>query len=173
MSGGERGSMNDEERSYEKIERDDLLRLAALARADREGLFARRPRLGELYKSQLFCVALCQGAALHFVDRRNGIKDFDIWTFFAEHPNGRIPVRRRAKADFGLSKFGRNPGDQGVTGRRVDFMMRAIRVGDGEDLVAAIRSYLGERRTKSSRSLAEKAVVIIEPEELCGVVVWP
>jgi hypothetical protein len=34
-------------------------------------------------EDSLVCVALCQGAALHFVDGENGVKDFDVWTFYA------------------------------------------------------------------------------------------
>jgi hypothetical protein len=56
-------------RSYEPIDHEDLGRLAEIARLDRENLFARKPRyrvLGE----RLICVALCQGAALHFSTAR-------------------------------------------------------------------------------------------------------
>ena len=27
--------------------------------------------------------ARCQGAALHYVNERNGVKDFDVWSFYA------------------------------------------------------------------------------------------
>ena len=35
---------------------------------------------------QIIAVALCQGAALHYVNGSNGIKDLDVWTFYAERP---------------------------------------------------------------------------------------
>lgn len=79
--GGE--STNVGERSYEKIESKDLTRLGTLASKDRERFFSRNPDLSRLYRDRVLgvAVALCQGAALHFVDGQNGIKDFDVWTF--------------------------------------------------------------------------------------------
>lgn len=40
------------------------------------------------------------------------------------------------------------------------------------DPVEAIRRYLARRATPSARALAEKAVVLIEPARLQGVVGW-
>jgi hypothetical protein len=59
------------ERSFEPITDEDLARLSALARADREELFGRKPLLGQRYAHRVLCVALCQGAALHYLDGRN------------------------------------------------------------------------------------------------------
>src|SRR5262245_43936354 len=72
-------------RSLEKITDSDLERLCELAQSDLRSLFERRPQLGRLYAERLLCIALCQGAALHYVDGRNGVKDFDVWSFFASH----------------------------------------------------------------------------------------
>jgi hypothetical protein len=33
---------------------------------------------GRLYADRLFAVALCQGAALHYIDGKNGVKDLDV-----------------------------------------------------------------------------------------------
>lgn len=55
----------------------DLNRLAEIARLDQEDFFARKPRYRVL-RQESVCVALCQGAALHFVDGENGVKDFDV-----------------------------------------------------------------------------------------------
>jgi hypothetical protein len=80
--------------------------LAQLARLDREDLFARKPRYRALGE-RLICVALCQGAALHYVDGKNGVKDFDVWTFYAAHlDNPDYPWRRRKAVDFCDPKFG-------------------------------------------------------------------
>ncbi len=98
------------QRSYAKILPKHLNHLASMARSDLEAFFYRNPELARLYRRRLLCVLLCQGAALHFVDGHNGVKDFDVWTFFAEHPQRRFPRRRRiTNADFGPSVFGRNP----------------------------------------------------------------
>src|SRR4029077_16662818 len=92
----------------------------------------------------------------------NGIKDFDVWTFFAHSPSHRFPPRRPVmNADFGPSKFGRHSGDDGLAGRRVDFIVRGIDCRPGADPVEVLRRYLTERRSKSARCLSKKAVVIL------------
>ena len=165
--------MKDPSRSYETISVDDLGRLAAIARQDRDARFVRRPRW-QPYADRVLCVALCQGAALHYVDRRNGVKDLDVYTFYAEHPTGTFPYRWRTEADFGPSKFGRHPGDPAsFRGRRVDLIGRSLEVPPDADPVEAVRNYLAAERTETARQLARKAVVILEPEPLRGRVVWP
>lgn len=77
--------MTDEARSYERITLNDLARLAQIARRDREDRFTRRPRWRP-YADRVLCVALCQGAALHYVDGRNGVKDLDVYAFYARFP---------------------------------------------------------------------------------------
>jgi hypothetical protein len=162
------------ERSYEKIKKTDLGRLESLALEDRNKFFTRNPALARLYHARVLCVALCQGAALHFLDGKNGVKDFDVWTFFAAHPARKFPSRRPVmRADFGPSRFGRHPADVGYTGRRVDFLMRAIQCPLRADPAEALQRYLSESRTSSARCLAEKAVVLIGPAGLRGSVIWP
>jgi hypothetical protein len=96
----------DAERSYALIEEGDLERLAAFARQDRESFFSRCPKY-QPYAERVICVALCQGAALHYLDHKNGVKDIDVWTFYAQHPGVQFPWRRPvARRDFGPSKFG-------------------------------------------------------------------
>jgi hypothetical protein len=148
--------------------------LAELASTDREELFARRPLLGERYARRVLCVALCQGAALHYLDGRNGVKDFDVWAFYAQHPDGPFPQRRVGRRDFGRSKFGRMPDDIGpYIGRRVDLIGRSLPERQDADPVQALRRYLQESRTSSARALARKAVILIDPAPLRGVTVWP
>ena len=119
-------------------------------------------------------VALCQGAALHYLDGRNGVKDFDVWTFYAQHPDGPFPSRRVARADFGPSKFGRMPNDiRPYAGRRVDLIGRSLPAEPEADPVDALRRYLTSARTSSARALAAKAVVLIDPANHRGLVVWP
>ena len=164
--------MTDDVRSYERITRRDLARLAAIAAEDREDLFARRPH-SRPYRDRILCVALCQGAALHYVDNQNGVKDFDVYTFYAEHPTGPFPYRRRGIADFDRSPFGRNPeDDKSFKGRRVDLMGRSLKVPPTADPVSAVRSYLARSGTETARQLAKKAVVLLDPASLRGVVIW-
>jgi len=162
----------DTERSYEKIERSDLERLSALAREDREVFFSRIPRWKELYSDRVICMAMCQGAALHYVNSKNGIKDFDVWTFYAQHPKASFPARRVVSKDFGMSKFGKDSNEAHYIGRRVDLIGRSIACAVDVDPVEAIKKYLSGAQTSSARLLAVKAVVLIEPADRCGLVVW-
>jgi hypothetical protein len=119
--------------------------------------------------------SLCQGAALHYVDGRNGVKDFDVWTFYAAHAEGMFPPRWHTVADFGESRFGRRrrePDGRQLDGRRVDLFGRSLPERPRADPVKALTRYLTVRRTKSARELAEKAVVIIDPPHLRGTVAW-
>jgi hypothetical protein len=145
-------------RSYEPIDRDDLTHLAQISRSDLADFFARKPRYSVL-EDRLVCIALCQGAALHFLDYTNGVKDFDVWAFFAAHPDAPdFPWRRRKARDFGDPEFGRSPDRPDFVGRRVDLLGRR---------------YLFEGRTETARRLSEKAVVLLEPADRLGTVVWP
>jgi hypothetical protein len=161
-----------QERSYEPLTKSDLKRLQQIAARDRELLFRRKPELGRLYAGRLFALALCQGAALHYLDRKNGVKDLDVWSFYRAAPRP-YPYRRRAIADFGDPKFGKSPNNPQFVGRNVDLLGRSIDADDFSDPVSVLRGYLGSARTKSARLLALKAVVLIEPRNLLGVVVWP
>ncbi len=160
-------------RSLAQIMIPDLQRLAAIARADREELYRRNPALGRLYADRLISVALCQGAALHYIDGQNGIKDFDVWTFFRAHPKRPFPYRRNVHCDFGDPKFGISLDRPGFTGRRVDLIGRSIPHKRGQSPIEAIQDYLASSRNKSPRLLARKAVIILEPARLIGRVVWP
>ena len=160
-------------RSYERITLEDLTRLAEIARLDREGLFMRKPRYRVL-ENQLVCVALCQGAAQHFIDGESGVKDFDVWTFYAELPgHPAFPWRRRASRGFGDPRFGRPTDKPSFVGRYVDLLGRSIEVGAETDPAVLLRGYLSEGRTGSARALARKAAVLLEPSDRLGTVVWP
>jgi hypothetical protein len=153
-------------RSYNRIEDDDLHRLADLASKDLDAFIQRNPRYANL-AGRVLCVALCQGAALHYVDGQNGVKDFDVWTFFADNGEGpEYPVRRRGVAGFGGSRFKDST-------RRVDFLGRTLKVGREADPVDAVQSYLAGRRTSSAWHLSQKAVVVLAPPDRRGEVIWP
>lgn len=69
------------ERSLEPITREDLIDLyqgstKRLSQYFLEGEGRKWSRYYNIEKP--LAVALCQGAALHYHDHRNGIKDFDI-----------------------------------------------------------------------------------------------
>lgn len=165
------GQMDD--RSYKKIDDSDLARLAAIAEADRNNLFRRKPDIARLYSGRLFAVALCQGAALHYLNGKNGIKDLDVWSFYAVAPERQFPYRRRAQLDFGDPKFGKTLDSPQFIGRRVDHMGRSLPADNYSDPIAVLRKYLQARRTQTAKCLAEKAVVMIWPSNLRGTIIWP
>jgi len=140
------------DRSRERINDADLAHLAALAARDREARIHRRPRW-EIYAQRVLLTALCQGGAQHFVDGRTGVKDFDVWTFYAALPSQPYPARWRTTADFGPSRFGRRESEpEGVfEGRRVDLIGRSIPASPNLDPVDIAIEYLTTRRTASAR----------------------
>ncbi|MCH9736514.1 MAG: hypothetical protein K0U78_18500 [Actinomycetia bacterium] len=160
------------ERSMAPLTDEHLRRLGAIAEADREGLFNRNPHLA-VYRDRILLTALCQGAALHFVNGTNGVKDLDVYTFYAEDSDVGYPYRRRGVEDFGESDLGRHPDDHAFRGRRVDLLGRTLKVACSADPVAAVRSYLQAGATATAKELAKKAVVVIEPVQNLGQVVWP
>ncbi len=146
-------SVDERQRSTATITRNDLIRLGTLAEADLESLFTRQKETGRLYRGRLFAIALCQGAALHYIDGKTGIKDFDVWSFFRAHPQRPFPYRRNATADFGDAKFGKTPGSEQFVGRRVDLLGRSLQVPMNVDPVDALRTYLAGRGTATARHL--------------------
>jgi hypothetical protein len=158
-------------RTFEAITAADLDRLSAIAAEDRASRFDRVPRWRP-YAGRVLCVALCQGAALHYIDGRAGINDFDVWTFYAAHPVGPFPQRWRTISDFGPSRFGATP-DTGLEGRRVDLFGRSLPEEPGANPIAALQRYLREGRSASAKRLREKAAVVLDPPPLRGTVAWP
>lgn len=162
-----------EHRSYLPISRADLLRLAAIAAADRADYFARYPDWADLYAGRVLCTALCQGAALHYLYGAAGIQDFDVYTFYAEHPGRPWYARRRAVYDFGDPKFGQSADRPHFVGRRVDVWGRAIPAEPGDPSAQAVRAYLALGVTETARRLAQKAVVLLQPAAELGTTIWP
>lgn len=159
-------------RSSEIISRDDLRRLGQCAMSDLQDLYARKPPLKcGIYADRLIALCVWQGAAEHYVRPGLGVKDFDVWAFYQEHPDGPFPARRRGKVDYGKTKFGRHPNDEGYLGRRIDVIGRSIQAKDTHD-IDAICSWLRLGKTKSSRILRERPVVVIIPESRAGQVIW-
>ena len=160
-------------RSFKRISDRDLRRLATIAALDRHDFFNRHPRWALEYKDRFLCSALCQGAALHYLNGRTGINDFDVYSFYAANPRRAWYAKALRSRDFGNPRFGQTVSKPEYVGRRVDLMGRSIEVARKADPVTAIRQYLQRSRTRSARLLAEKAVVILQPARLRGTVVWP
>ena len=158
-------------RSYQAIFPNDLTRLLQIATQDQTAFFKEYPDWGKLYRRRKICIALCQGAALHYVNGATGINDFDVYTFYKKHPARNWYAKRNKPYDFGDPKFGQSVDKPDYIGRRVDCLARGIDVKTGEDPAAAIRRYLKAGRTETARLLALKAVVLLEPD--CGEIIWP
>jgi hypothetical protein len=177
-------------RSRAPIDDDHLVHLSVIAAADREKFYLTRPE----YRDRHLATVLAQGAALHFLDGKNGVKDLDVWSFFAL-PRGvtRFPAdRRNVHVDFGPSTLGRQPYDLDAApnaivraqwarwstfeGRRVDLLMRGLQCSRRSDPVDVIRGWLitGQAKPDSSPDrLARKAVIMIDPPDRRGEIVWP
>jgi hypothetical protein len=179
------------ERSNAPVTDRDLARLLSLADEDHAIFTGTRPE----YAGRRVAVVLAQGAAQHHVDGRTGVKDFDVWSFYAAVPGEGFPFgQRKRHVDFGPSPHGRNAyrpdfADrrrarwERFTGRRVDLMVRALPVGPdapAEAVITALREWLTRGSRMSRRGddpmpspwwLAQKAVVMIEPAP--GTIVWP
>jgi hypothetical protein len=120
------------------------------------------------------CRALCQGAALHYLDGITGVKDFDVWSFYVGHDDGPFPYRWKGTADFGPSRSGRHPHDPpSFRGRRVDFPGRSLPASLTDDPVTVFRAYLSSSRTRTAKALAAKAAVLIDPPGRLGEIIWP
>jgi hypothetical protein len=176
-------------RSYEPITDEHLARLGAIAAKDRQRFEQTRPE----YRRRHLATVLAPGAALHFVNGTDGVKDLNVWSFYSLIPGSRWPAdRRNVSADFGPSSLGRQkynlraaPNERArramekaaqYEGRRVDLLMRALPVGPKAEPGAAILDWLtkGQQRGHGSAwFLSNKTVVLIDPESRRGEVLWP
>jgi len=86
-------SAKDVDRSLARIYVAALPRLAALAADAEANLFERNPRGSGRYADRLLSRAVCQGAAAHYVNGKNGIKEFDVWSFYAQLDDWPFPAR--------------------------------------------------------------------------------
>jgi hypothetical protein len=151
----------------------DLDRLAEIAADDRAKFFAAHPEWARYYADRYIGSALCQGAALHYVYGKTGVQDFDVYSFFSANPHRRWYAKRNKHVDFGDPRFGQSIDRADFVGRRVDLFGRGISRLAGESAPACIRRWLTEGPTDSARRLAKKAVVLLDPPENRGDVLWP
>ena len=153
----------DPPRSHAQVTGKVLDRLSEIASEDMEDRFDRRPRWAP-YRDRILCVALCQGGAQHYLDGKNGVKDLDVWTFFAEGEAGQFPPRWRRERRFDREPF---------EGHFVDLIGRSLDEPPDADPAEVLRRYLAGGRTASAKALARKAAVLLDPVPLRGSVVWP
>ena len=59
------------------------------------------------------------------------------------------------------------------SGRRIALRGRSLDCKAGDDPIEVLQRYLRSGETPSARELRDKAVVLIDPEQFLGYVVWP
>ena len=160
-----------EGRSYLRIDMGDLYRLLEIAHQDREAFFKTHSQWRRFYGDRALGVALCQGAAKHYLDGATGINDFDVYTFYRKHPRKFWYAKRIKSYDFGDEKFGTSVDKPNFVGRRVDCLSRSIVVIKDENIQTALRRYLIEGKTETAKLLSLKAVILLEPNR--GDIIWP
>lgn len=161
-------------RSFAQLTTDDLNELLVgsqkrLAEYFIDGDGVKWEKLYDITKP--LCIALCQGAAMHFHDKKNGVKDFDVW-FFYQFNQKHLPCRTMWNWDYQNKKFGRHPHFSEYEGRKVDVIVRSIKNYIVGDPVRTIFTYFEKEKTDSSKLLAEKAVVLLSPEKYFGKTIW-
>lgn len=161
-------------RCTEPITRRDLKRIAAVARREREDFFGLNPAWALLYGKRLLCVALAGEAGAHAVNGVTGFERFDVWSFYAVHPDAAFPTHRKAREDYGDSHFGRDPAlPDSFKGRAVEVQGRSIEAKPGDDPVTALQRYLRAKPTPTAGELARQTIVLLEPDALLGYEAWP
>jgi hypothetical protein len=158
-------------RSRSPLTATHLSRLSEIAEAD-HAFFTRDAGNWTDYRDQRVLVLLTQGGALHYLDGKSGVKDLDLWTFYAANPGHSIAQlgQRHRAVDFGLSEFGRQLYRLDVakdarqraqwqkwsqyTGRRVDLFVRDLPVAPTATYgaaLAAVRAWLADGIREGSR----------------------
>ena len=159
----------DSERSFEPLTDDHLARLSGIAQDLLRDRVFRTP-VGRQYKDRLILLALCQGGAQHYVDGVAGVKDLDVWAFFRGGIKTPFPWRARWRADFGPSRLGRHPADDGYLGRRVDVMGRSIPANDANGEEAVLAWLRG--RSMSAKLLIKRPVIGLYPPKIFAQPLW-
>lgn len=158
-------------RNYAKIEKPDLedLLQGSIERLKKYFINGKGVKWLAYYNIPApLCIALCQGAAMHYYDKENGIKDFDIW-FFYPFNKKHLPYRTVWSWDYLNPKFGQHPD---CNGRKVDVIVRSIRGCNLSDPIGTLKRYLSEKRSASAQALSNKAVVVLSPKEYLGKTIW-
>ncbi len=158
------------ERSLEPITENDLEELytGSVKRLNEYFVTGQGKKWQEFYNiKQPLAVALCQGGAMHYHDKVNGIKDFDVW-FFYPFNEKHLSYRTIWNWDYKNPKFGRHPSITGYTGRKVDVLVRSIKNYSKQNPVNTIHQFLQYEKTATSKELAKKGVVMLYPESLLG-----
>jgi hypothetical protein len=161
----------------EQMETEDL----ALVRDFALKIFERHPYM-QRFKELLVGIALCQGAANHYAickgmakryadANKSGMKDIDVWFFFKKTDGSVFNNRWRIARDLGETKFGKDPGEKGYIGRRVDFFGRSIDADEANSF-HSIRRWVTEGPWTSPIWIRQKVVVGLYPDTIFDKFIW-
>jgi hypothetical protein len=148
-------------RSYKRLTTIDLRSLRRLGIEEGKAFLGRNPRLKTAYGSSLIAICLCQGAASHFLNPSVGVKDYDVWHFYAQNLRVPFPYRAHYRSHY--------------KGRRVDFLKRCIpkRIVNATTSAGKwVIAYLMRRDTATKKRLLIKAVIGLHPKSIFGKVLW-
>ena len=146
----------------------ELWRLADLACEEEKAFFRRNPHLLEPYRNRLIAIALCQGAALQYIGRGYGVKDFDVHFFYSQNPQKPRISRAIKQIHTSVVKF------QDVPIYYIRTVAPRTKLPKmPRDAVQILQSFLREKPTANSMHLAQKAVICLWPEEIFGERIWP
>jgi len=170
---GEGQMQGKEVRTCEKLTKEDLKEIEQYAKEELKRLFNEvgKPKgKYKVYENKLIAICLCQGAAQHFVDGKTGIKDIDVWFFFEEDKDVKIPNFKNMRKS--VSKKFTNIGE-----KRIDFLKKAIKEdiinkSESEKPEDILKSYLQNGHTSTSKLLAQKSVVGLFPPDIFEKIIW-
>jgi hypothetical protein len=152
------------------VTRKELSDLERLARDEEAQFFVRNPHLVAPYRDRLVAIALCQGAALQFVGRGQGVDDFDVHFFYAQNPD---KPRMARTIKHRMTPVGDFPWVH------VDFVRTilpvrfcAVNWDWDQNPTRVLQAYLTSKPTPRAGYLARKAVVGLFPPAIFGQVIW-
>jgi hypothetical protein len=157
--------------SKELITTSDIEKLLEFSLRELDDFTTRNPS-SKLARVRPLAICLCQGAALHFINQGDGIKDFDIYFFYEDFYARAI---KRVDSSSIFEKFGvwKEDWNRGFKGRRIDFCRRKIGKIEGtESIKEKLVDFLSENKTDTARNLAKKAVIGLWPKEIFKNVIW-
>jgi len=165
--------INEDVRTYEKLGRNDLQEMRHYALKELNRFYhqvGEPPGKYKVYMGKLIAICLCQGAAQHFVDGKTGIKDLDIWFFFKEDENVKIPDIKNMRYSVHVSL--KNIGE-----KRIDYLKKSVErdvidVSESKKPEDILRSYLQNANTHTSKELAKKSIVGLYPDKIFGKIIW-
>jgi hypothetical protein len=163
--------------SFELFTDDHLHRLTRIALDDQAAMFDSSPHLA-VYRDRMLLIALCQGGAEHYITGKWGVKDLDVYTFYARYRTVNMHPQRHTVKDFGESEFGYRPADlqdgkRRFVGRAVDLLVRSLPVEPDADPIAAVRHWLETSKNETPQRLKLAAVIGLYPDRDRGRVIWP